>query len=538
MLPTSSSETDPPLNEELVAYLDGELPPNESRRVEERLATDADYRQQLRELDQAWESLESLPATNADDDFARTTIEMVSVAAEREASHRAAEAAAVNRQRFWRWSLGGIAAAAIGFAAARWLMPDANEELIANLPVIYQIDFLSQIDDVAFLEQLKSSVTLDRLVPDSAVIDREFAMLQAASATSLQERRQWVESLPSEQKASLATQFQRFKDLANSPGKQQELRELDQQVRTAADAEMLQKTLLAYGQWLNHRTPGEQDELSSLPTEKRLELVEKYIKEDQEHAARQLSDEDRENLRKEVLVIYEDRKSAFERAMRRQGSGDRPRLEGPLRRQALVVLIWELMWNRERDDSTEERLIAKLSPELQDYWEKLPERRRPNRRDQLVDWIRESMRPRRSPDALEKFFAEKLDNNQRARLLALSRDEMQARLEWLYNADQIGLSGNEAWGGFGWPDGMPPGSPPDGPRRDRDGRRRDRDGRGGPRRDGPPPRESGPRSDRGEGRDGRAEAPAGDRPEAQSPPERAAGNASPPEAPRTPLPSE
>jgi anti-sigma factor RsiW len=32
-------------SEELVAYLDGELSPEDSRRVEERLAQDADYRQ-------------------------------------------------------------------------------------------------------------------------------------------------------------------------------------------------------------------------------------------------------------------------------------------------------------------------------------------------------------------------------------------------------------------------------------------------------------------------------------------------------------
>jgi hypothetical protein len=494
------------LNEELVAYLDGELPPDECRRVEERLATDAGYRQQLRDLDQAWEALESLPATSADDNFARTTIEMVTVAAEREACDRAAEAAIVNRKRYGRWALGGIAAAAVGFFAAQMILPNANEQLIANLPVVYQIDVLSQIDDLEFLKKLESSVALDRLASDPAAIDREFAILQAASAPSLHDRRRWVESLSPKEKATLATQFHRFNELANTPGRQDELRELVQQIHSAKDTVSLQKTLLAYGQWLNRRTPGEQDELDLLQIDERLKLVNKYIKEDQARAARELSDEDRENLRKEVLAIYEDRKDAFERAMRRHNSGDHRRLEGPLRRRAWMVIFWELRWNNDRDGraETEQRLIAALSAELQDYWKRLPERGRPDRRDQLVHWINESMRPRRSPDALERFFTDKLDNNQRAQLLALPRNEMQARLEWLYNADQVGLSGSEAWGGFGTPEGPPPGPPPGagGPRRGRDGRRRDRDDsppgefgperrdpddRHGPPHDGPPP---------------------------------------------------
>ena len=57
-----SSVTDPqperPTHEELVAYLDGELAPEDCRRVEDRLATDDEYRQQLRDLDQAWEAIE------------------------------------------------------------------------------------------------------------------------------------------------------------------------------------------------------------------------------------------------------------------------------------------------------------------------------------------------------------------------------------------------------------------------------------------------------------------------------------------------
>ena len=157
MSSTSDSQSDLLINEELVAYLDGELSPEESRRVEERLATDADYRQQLRDLDQAWEALDALPATNVDDNFARTTIEMVAVAAQRDIDQHTAQVTAAKRNRTAWWIAAGAAVAALGFAATRMLLPNPNDALIANLPVIQQFDVLSQIDDVEFLRTLATT---------------------------------------------------------------------------------------------------------------------------------------------------------------------------------------------------------------------------------------------------------------------------------------------------------------------------------------------------------------------------------------------
>ena len=44
------------LDEELVAYLDGELDPVDSSRVERRLADDELYRQRLAEMQHAWDA--------------------------------------------------------------------------------------------------------------------------------------------------------------------------------------------------------------------------------------------------------------------------------------------------------------------------------------------------------------------------------------------------------------------------------------------------------------------------------------------------
>jgi hypothetical protein len=497
MSTTSQSEFDPLPGEDLVAYLDGELPPDACRRVEEQLAANPAYRQQLSGLDQTWEALDALPATNVDDQFTRTTIEMVTVAAEREVAQQADEATAANRRLIWRWAAAGIAAAAIGFAATRLLLPDANEALLANLPVIYQYDVLSQIDSVDFLRKLSRAVPLERLAGDLASIDRELAVLQSGSADSLAERRQWVVDLPPDQKATLASQAERFNRLADKKNlaEQQRLHELDGEIRADEKSAELQRTLLAYSHWLAKRSPGEQEELRLLTADERIELIKELVEQDERRAAFDLSAAEREKLQKEVFAIYEDRKEAFDRAMRRRERDDRgerdnrPRFEGPPWQQASAVMFWQLFMIDDKDGDTSDRLIAQLSPEKQEQWERLPERGRGNRRrEQLWRWVREAIQPKWGPEGLEEFFTEKLDNDQRAWLLSLPREKMQMQLEQLYMADQFGLRGPDGWpGGPGPRGGMPEmerpfGPPPGGPGPGRPDRRPEG-------RRGPPPRE-------------------------------------------------
>jgi hypothetical protein len=475
MSPTSNPEIDP-AGEELVAYLDGELPPEECRRVEERLATDASYRQQLRDLDQAWEALESLPATDVDENFARTTIEMVTVAAEREASDRAAQAAAVHRRSYFRWALGGIAAAAVGFAAAWVLLPNSNQELMANLPVIFQFDRLSQIEEVGveFLRGLPAAVPLSQLAHDQAALERDLADLKAVAEPSRASRRQWVENLSPEQKTTLAAQFARFKELT-SP-QQEQLTNLEHELAQATDADQLQRSLVAYDHWLARRSSAEQEELRSLSTAERFEEIKRAVQRDDERAARHLSAQDAEKLRDEIFEIYEELQSDYWRAWRRDR--DRlPRLDGPKPINARFVLHWALR-DDDHNERTRDRLIKQLSPEAQANWN--------NERDRdrwwlLLWWIWESLQPKWGPQELEQFFANDLSLTERERLLSMDSDEMQVQLEQLYLADKFGLRGSEGWfGGSGSRGGMPPGPPrgPGGPGRGRDGRRRGNEGRG------------------------------------------------------------
>jgi len=141
------------LQEQLVAYLDGELDAEASRRVEELLATDPQVRQALQGLDRTWELLGELEMPQVAERFAQSTLEMVAVAAAEDTERSRTEA---SRRRRWRWvilSASLLAAGAAGFLGI-WLRPDPNRQLIDDLPVLESLDEYRQIDDIEFLRSL------------------------------------------------------------------------------------------------------------------------------------------------------------------------------------------------------------------------------------------------------------------------------------------------------------------------------------------------------------------------------------------------
>jgi anti-sigma factor RsiW len=142
------------LDEELVAYLDGELEGEAARRMEHRLASEEKVRRRLQQLAQSWDLLDNLPRTTVDDSFTRNTVKMVAQAAEKDAEHTTA----VEPQRRWmRWLLtlvAAAAAAAIGFFIVSQIRTDPNKQLLEDLPVIENQEPLKEAGNIEFLQQL------------------------------------------------------------------------------------------------------------------------------------------------------------------------------------------------------------------------------------------------------------------------------------------------------------------------------------------------------------------------------------------------
>src|SRR5262245_21723755 len=143
------------IDEQIVAYLDGELDSETEARVVRRLSEDAGYRSRLGQLQHAWDLLDNLRRSEADDEFVNSTVAMVAVQAEQESKSRQMR---VVRQRSLAW----LALAAVlllslasGYIVLHRRMTRGDRELGRDLPVVGRVDEYRNIDDIEFLKRLE-----------------------------------------------------------------------------------------------------------------------------------------------------------------------------------------------------------------------------------------------------------------------------------------------------------------------------------------------------------------------------------------------
>jgi len=155
------------LNEELVAYLDGELNRDGVSRVEDELSKNAEYRLRLMQLQQAWDLMDELPRVSSDESFTKSTVELIVVSAESEAN------ATVVRRKTWRnviWVIGLLSATAAawgGFLLVSQFNNRDNQELLRDLPLVQEIDIYDPIESMEFLKQLEASGVFDEELDDA-----------------------------------------------------------------------------------------------------------------------------------------------------------------------------------------------------------------------------------------------------------------------------------------------------------------------------------------------------------------------------------
>ncbi|HEX5106377.1 MAG TPA: hypothetical protein VFV87_21305 [Pirellulaceae bacterium] len=152
--PDNTVATAATIDEELVAYLDGELDASGAARIERRLADEPSYRARLAQLERAWDMLDSLHRVEAHDDFARSTVEVIAVKAIDDA--KTGQMRAIRRRNLgWlATSLAVIAAAVGGYLLFSYKLQQPNRELVRDLPVIERIDEYRNADSVEFLQRL------------------------------------------------------------------------------------------------------------------------------------------------------------------------------------------------------------------------------------------------------------------------------------------------------------------------------------------------------------------------------------------------
>jgi hypothetical protein len=162
------------LEEQISAYLDGELDSEEARALEERVRSDPKTRGMLEGLDRTWSLLDRLDRVDVDEQFTRTTIEMVAIAAAEEVDRWKSAAPRRRRRTLIAAAVGMMGAALGGFLAVAAYWPNPNKQLLQDLPLLKEVDEFHQIDGVDFLRRLYEEGRRASTAPSRTPGDTEF----------------------------------------------------------------------------------------------------------------------------------------------------------------------------------------------------------------------------------------------------------------------------------------------------------------------------------------------------------------------------
>ncbi|MCL2348289.1 MAG: hypothetical protein FWC50_08515, partial [Planctomycetaceae bacterium] len=146
-------QTEPEV-ELLVAYLDGELDSDTVRAVETRLSQEPLLREKMTAFEQTWNVLGSLETVPVDKTLVRTTMEVVTSTIEHEL--RADEEKIEKRKMIDRGLLIAVIVmfGVIGYQLTSFWGIKVNEQILNDIPVIEQMGYYKEIDDIDFLRAL------------------------------------------------------------------------------------------------------------------------------------------------------------------------------------------------------------------------------------------------------------------------------------------------------------------------------------------------------------------------------------------------
>lgn len=171
--PANEMSPSDPTSEELVAYLDGELAPEEAESLATRLGLDPKLRAQADSLQRTWDILDILPHPQPSSTFATRTVSQLMVAPVSASSNPSfatiakanSTMASIPRQRagsaFWVSSALAIIAAGFGgYFAHQALAPPPKPAIVEapseDKPMLKNMRLYRNVDDIDYLKRLDS----------------------------------------------------------------------------------------------------------------------------------------------------------------------------------------------------------------------------------------------------------------------------------------------------------------------------------------------------------------------------------------------
>jgi hypothetical protein len=441
------------LDEVLVAYLDGELSPEESEAIDKRLAGDEEYRSRLRELQRAWDMLDLVPRVSVQEEFTRSTVEMIALTAAAEA--RRSGSSRRRRRRLWQ-AAAAAAIVAIGlgaYFAAAWTIDRPNRQLLADLPLLVDLNLYRSAESTEFLRELDRRALFTDDQPESEPIEKTSAIasptpspahltspLAALTLTSSDSaRRQALRTLPTAELDSLRRKKTQFDSL--EAAEQERLRLLHREIVASPSAPTYRKLMERYNDWLKTISSSDRATLRDLSGVAKVDRVDQLLDAQQAERFAQLLEgglakEDLDKISAWIDAYLDEHESELLATL----PGDlRRRLEAgdeAARRRMLALALFRAGGPRplRLPRFKVERLAGltqSLSPEAQNAWAKTDEADRP----QLAQrWIAAAIWSK-GPPVSEKQLRETykmLDASEREWLERLPPDRMTAELRRLY----------------------------------------------------------------------------------------------------------
>ena len=274
----SEEETQILINEQLTAYLDGELCEQELSDVEQRLQNDSSYLAQMRKLQQSWDMLDVLPSTQGYDGFVKTTMELAVRDSDRDLKKKSWVGRALTKLAVFFLLPGALFASA--YAVTHQGITAPYRLLVRDLPLIENHDRYSKMDfEIDFLKQLNEASLFTREValsfpmdPSALMPDMDEKREASPSVETIKDRRQRLEKMQPAQIEALKRSQEKFEQLPED--RKRKTANFHQQLLNQENRNQLARTMVAYYDWLKSLGPTERIEvLDEVDIDTRIEMI-------------------------------------------------------------------------------------------------------------------------------------------------------------------------------------------------------------------------------------------------------------------------
>lgn len=503
--------------EDLVAYLDGELPDTQAQQIDQVLARSEVARHEVEALARTWEMLDVLPRLKAPPEFTERTMSTLKVA---EVPFNISE-----QPWFIYLKRGGLAviwvvalglSGWLGFQITNVWIENPSKQMLTDLPTLLDLDLYQEVESFDFLDKLHKSKLFDEAADKPETAGSTARSTAGTGQKTIMERHEQVARMSQVERDRLQRNLQAFEQAG--PAKQAEYRQLAEQLyENKQTGGHLSSLLQIYSAWLHTLTPGQREELRlATDSGKKLTLVQKF-KEEQyrrvESIASALPEIEPSGPRPPGLpkpLSPTEVNAIIKILLAELPTDDQEKFgKSPRLNQYPEILRRSIhLADNPRDwpsPSTQESILGVVPTQVRH----IIKRNQANQRDRLIGLMfwsvlsqaTEELRPRLPKDSDLKHILESLDSDQRSRLEQRHPDEMRRELIRRFFEQQDDKSFVHAQelrrelGRLSEEIGLPP---PRGPMQG-DGFPPPRNGERPPPREPPPPREGRPPERRRDG---------------------------------------